>query len=207
MDPLSRIEQEASPTVVHADVCADGRLLAEYRDVLASYQQYGSPDMLAPPKDAEQLADRVRDLHEQVQARTHRYTFACIDRADREALADKHPPTKKQKEQDAYADPAGFEPALAAASLVEVDGEPVGRDLDDVEDHFVRLRREMPPGEHGWGVIWQAVLSANGEGTQVPKSVSGIVDRLVSELNSTTPPRTASRSNSSGAPRESGDNR
>lgn len=192
MDPLAAIEAEASETVVHADVCVDGRLLAEYRDILEHYQRYSDPGMLSPSKDAEQLADQVRQLHARVKERTHRYTFACIDRLEREELADKYPPTKKQKQADAGYDPAGFEPALAARSLVEIDGKPVEHEAERLESHFVKLRTDMPPGQHGWGVIWDAVLSANGEGTQIPKSVSGIVDRLVSELNSTTPQDTES---------------
>ena len=192
MDPLAAIEAEASETVAHCEVCVDGRLLADYRDILEQYQRYNEPGMLSEPKDAEQLSEQVRALHVKVKERTHRYTFACIDRAEREELADKHPPTKKQKQSDAGYDPAGFEPALAARSLVEVDGQPVDHDVDRLEVHFVKLRKELPPGQYGWGVIWDAVLSANGEGTQIPKSVSGIVDRLVSELNSTTPPDTES---------------
>ena len=190
MDPLAAIEAEASETVVHADVCVDGRLLADYRDVLEHYQRYNEPGMLSPPKDAEQLSERVKLLHARVKERTHRYTFACIDRLEREELADQHPPTKKQK--DSPYDPSGFEPALAARSLVEVDEKPVEQDTERLESHFHKLRKELPPGQHGWGLIWDAVLAANGEGTQVPKSVSGIVDRLVSELNSTTPPDTES---------------
>lgn len=189
-DPLDTIEAEQSATVVHAEVCVDGALLAAYHDALARLAGHNADGMLEADDDLEALAEQVTGLQQQVKDRTHRYTFACIDRTEREQLADRHPP-KSKKHQDW--NPEGFEPAMAAASLVEVDGQPTSRTADSLVDHFDRLRRTMPPGEHGWGVIWDAVVRANGTGTQVPPTVSGIVDRFISGLNSTSRQDEASR--------------
>lgn len=190
MDPLDTIEAEASATVVGASVCLDGRLLAEYHDALSRLANHDADGMLEADDGLETLAEEVERLQTEVKERTHRYTFACIDRREREQLADAHPP-KSKKHQDW--DPEGFEPAMAAASLVEVDGQPTSRTVESLTDHFDKLRRTLPPGEHGWGIIWNAVVMANGQGTQVPPTVSGIVDRFISGLNSTTQPDEASR--------------
>ncbi len=188
-DPLDTIEAEASETVVHADVCVDGRLLASYHDSLTRLANH-DPDGMLEADGLETLAEEVQRLQAHVKARTHRYTFACIDRTEREQLADLHPP-KSKKHQDW--DPEGFEPALTAASLVEVDGQPTSRTRESLVDHFDKLRRTLPPGENGWGLIWNAVVQANGTGTQVPPTVSGIVDRFLSGLNSTTQQEQESR--------------
>lgn len=175
---LDRIEAEASETVAHADICVDGRLLADYAELRER--------LMAPGGDKAELTGRFAVLHAEVEAKTHRYTFRCLDRIERERLKDQHPPTDVQKQRRWDYDPHGYEPALAAASLVTIDGEPVEDPPERVVGHFKMLYRTLPEGQQGWGLIAAALASSNVEGTQVPFSVRAIGDRLVSALNSTT---------------------
>lgn len=192
--PLDTIESEASPTVAHAEVCVDGRLLADYLDIRNRMETHAAdrPKMLADDT-LDQLTSRFEQLHRQVIERTHRYTFRCIERDERERLKDAHPPNDKQKHLGWDTDPHGFEPALAARAVVEIDGEPVNEPVERLEAHFEQLERDLPEGRNGWGVIAQALNDANYEGTQVPKSVRAIGDRFVSGLNSISADATESR--------------
>jgi hypothetical protein len=181
---LDQVEAEASETVVHAEVCVDGRLLGDYlhlRRELQGESKSGPPG----PDRVEELSSRFVDLHQKVNERTHTYTFRCMDRVERERLKDRHPPTQQQKKKMLEWNPATFEPALAAVTLVEIDGVPVDEPEGRLEEHFRRLWSSMPEGEHGWGVIGRALAEANYEGTQVPLSVRAIGDRFVSTLSLT----------------------
>ena len=187
---LEQVEAEASETVVHAQVCVDGRLLGDY---LQAREQLARLDQRTVGDEATQeLSERFADLHRRVAERTHVYTFGCMPRLDRERLKDRFPPTASQKKSGLDADPAKFEPALAAATLVEIDGVAVEDDVERREEHFRRLWDALPEGDFGWGVIGRALGQANYEGTQVPLSVRVIGDRFVSALNSTMRRRTGS---------------
>lgn len=188
---LDKVEAEAKPTVAHADVCVDGELLADYLDVREQMgrqrvAEHGQTAMMEDSAELKAITDRFRALHEQVKAMTHRYTFRCVPRQDREKLKDKHPPTQKQAKKGHEYNPEGYEPALAAAALTAIDGETVDDELERKLGHFRKLYADLPEGRWGWGTIVKALEASNYEGTQVPKSVRDIGDQTVSALNSIT---------------------
>jgi hypothetical protein len=192
MGLLDRIEAESSETVVHAEVCVDGRLLGDYLDVRTRLQGLKQSTTMMHDEQLQELTGEFRRLHGLVTDRTHRYTFRCLDRLEREKLKDRCPPTEKQKKLRFEYDPSKFEPQLAARCLVQVDGEDVDDAVERLEEHFRQLWRTLPEGPNGWGVVSKALADVNYEGTQVPPTVRGIGDQLISALNLTMQPDEAS---------------
>jgi hypothetical protein len=159
--------------------------------------------MMADPPEVRELAERVIDLDRQVKEKTRTLWFTRIPKHEWSSIRAEYPASEETRQQlrdqldearklqadlalDTSVDWDEFAPAAVAACCVEP---PLT--LDDA-----RWMRDFLP-EAEWNRVWQTCFQVNAIGTQIPKYVSGIVETLNSELNSTTPDDTESHSASS----------
>lgn len=207
MADFAEFRAEATTERVPVDVCFDRDLLAQYHTAVEELAdaKRTEPKMLNDPEQVRELAQRVVDLNTQLREKTRRLWFAKISRTRWRELKDAHPASKEKQDKlraqlkelrevdsKAYTDVTVDWDAFSVAATAEAAVDPT-MSLDDA----IWLHEFLPDGE--WTRVWEAVLQVNEQGTQIPKSWSGIVDRLASELNSTMPPPAGSPSPSSEA--------
>lgn len=190
-DTFAQWRQDATAVREPADVCFDREALQQLHEALETFGslRQSAVGLLDEPEAVAEQAERVKELDAQVQAETRRLWFTKIPRGQWREIEDAHPATDAQKEQDSTQtlDPDGFEPAIVSACCIDPGLTP---------DDATWLRDFLPEAE--WrDTVLEAVFRANHRGSSVPKGVSGIADRLLSELKSITPPSEGSPSPSS----------
>lgn len=188
MTDFAELREAATPERQTARVCLDREARTGLLDVLEQIGSLSNPRLLDGPDEYEALAEKAKELDAQVQASTKTLTFAKVPRRLWRELEEAHPATEVQRKANPKQtlDPDGFEIAVAAATAVDPE-----MSVEDAE----WLRDLLPDSE--WNEVVGAVLAANQAGGQVPKGVTGIADRLITELKSITPPPTGSPSPSS----------
>ncbi len=190
-DAFAQWRQTATPVREPADVCFDREALQQLHEALEAFGslKQSAAGMLDTPEKLQAQAERVKELDATVQAATRRLWFTKIPSGEWRAIEEQHPATDAQRELDPKQtiDPDTFEPAIVSACCADP-----GLTVDEA----TWLRDFLPIDEWEQTVL-AAVHKANKAGSSVPKGVSGIADRLISELRSTTPPSEGSRSPSS----------
>jgi hypothetical protein len=190
MAEFAKWKETATPDEVAVSVCFNRRLFREFVEASTRLENARETGLLEQPEDVQALAVKVVELKEQVDAdeAEHTFLFRTVPYGRWRELAEAAPPTDEQKAANRYLDynPETFPQTAVVASVAD----PV---LSDEDGQW--LRENLPRQE--FDRLFQAALQVNVGGSSIPKSVSGIVDRLASELKSTIPPSTASRSLSS----------
>lgn len=190
MVDFSEWQAEAAPEEVPVSVCFDRRLYREFTEASERLQAVKVDGMLDQPDDVQDLARKVVDLHERVKAdmARHTFVFTTVPYSQWQKAVEAHPPTEQQKAENKYLD---FNPDTFPVDAVALSCQEPTLSSADVE----WLRENLPRQE--FDRLFEAAWRANVGGSSIPKSVSGIVGRLASELKSITPPSEASPSPSS----------
>jgi hypothetical protein len=163
-------------------VCFNRALFAEWAAASEQLQQarHGHDDV-------EQLAARLVDLTEQVEAdkQAHTFTFETVPYSIWRGLVEEHPPTDQQRDGNRYLDynPDTFPPVAVAAACV--DPELTVDDGQWLREHLPRLEFDR---------LFEAAFQVSVGGGDLPKSVIGIAKTLASGLKSTTAANEASPS-------------
>ena len=163
-----RIEAEATPPEVSVSICVRGDLVAEHDRLDGELRRVRDEDDSENrlPR-APQVAQKIRDLEDQIRDAEVEFTFRGVGRRVLTDLETAHPATAEQ--QDAQEDgsklswnPQTYPPALVAASCVT----PAGITPARAEHAF----ETWSAGQ--WSKLWRACLAANfGSADPGPKSV------------------------------------
>jgi hypothetical protein len=199
---------EATEERIPVEVCLDRELLSRYVEAarrLADDQET-TAGMMTQPHDIKALADEVVALNRRVDEKTRRFVFTNISIDEWESLKRSCKASEDVQElnRKRFEELRETNPWLASqVSDFDLDHEKfsvlaVTRccvEPSMTSSQAERLKAKLPRGE--WSRVFAACKKANSEGTEVPKSLSGIVEKLASGLSSITPPSTVSPSPSS----------
>jgi hypothetical protein len=178
----------ATSDEVAVAVCFNRQLFRQFAE--ASERLEGAREL--DTETLGQFARKVVELKAAVEAdqAEHVFVFRTVPYGPWRDLAERHPATAEQLQANRYLEfnPDTFPQAAIALSC---------HDPALTEDDADWLREHLPRAE--FDRLFQAVITVNVGGSSIPKSVTAIVDKLASELSSTTPPKKASRSRSSAA--------
>lgn len=175
------LRKEFTPAQASAPVCLDGALLAEIEQAEAELEQKRSDDNSLGGSERRELAERIKDLQEQAQAKEREFTFRSIGNRRWADLKSEHPPSAKDRQEGSEFDFKGFMHAAIVESVVSPK-----LTLDDVD----WLDEHLSEGQ--FRRIWTACLAAN-VGVNGPKAQpSDTVQALLSEPKSTSRPRPVS---------------
>lgn len=193
---------EATNEEIPVPVCFNRALLAEFEACVLEHQQlverrknsrklFGEAGgLMHEDREDDTVAQRLTELHEAIEQDKAKHTFIiCKFPYDEFRLVlEAHPPTPEQRAQSPFLDhnPDAAAPELVAASC---------KHPAMTVEHARAVRESLP--EHEWGKLYEAAMRVNRTGVVIPKGVSSTVERLASELKSTTPAPEASPSASS----------
>lgn len=189
MDQFEQWRKDATPERQEGRVCLDREAKADLMSTLAELSEVMNPKLIDQPDTVEELAEEAKRLDAKVDESTRTFVFGRIPRGRWREIEDDHPASEHQRETNPkqQLDPDTFGPAVAAECCVEP-----GLTIEQAE----WLADFLPDREWEEEVLGP-ILRANQTGSERPKGVSGIADRLISELRSITQPETGSPSRSS----------
>lgn len=178
MAEFAEWQDAATPDRQQGRVCFDREAKAELLAVIARISDVAKPGMLDQPDEVEALAQQARDLDSTVEAATKTLTFARIPRRRWRELEQDHPATDEQKAINPRQtiNPHTFEPAAAAICCVD----------PELTSEQAEWLYDFLPDDEWSAQVFGPIWVANKSGVEVPKGVSSIAGRLISELRSIT---------------------
>lgn len=193
---------QGSPQEIEVGICLNRELLTEFDRLMRAHDAEmerrkqrrkllgeAGGMMKGEDKADDDIARRLAECYEAIKAdeEEHVFRFRKMDYHVYRKMMEEHPATDEQKRLNPYAryDDDVVEPMLVACSCVDPKMEPADAEA---------LRNDLPI--EPWDRLVKGAAQANG-GPDLPKEVRSIVDRLSSELRSTSPAEPASPSRSS----------
>ena len=180
MSDFAAWQTKSTPDRQQGRVCFDREAKADLLAVIARISDVAKPGMLDQPDEVETLAQQARDLDGVVEASTKTLTFARIPRRAWRELEQAHPATDEQKAINPRQtiNPHTFEPAAAAICCVD----------PELTPEQAEWLYDFLPDDEWSAQVFGPIWVANKSGVEVPKGVSSIAGRLISELKSITAP-------------------
>ena len=159
---------------IEARICPRADLLERHKEAERRLVESGqSSGSLAG--EAAELAQRVRDLEDEIDASTRTIKFRALSRRRWRTLLAEHHPLKVHKADGLDFNPETFPVAAIAACAVEP---------SLTQEQAERLADALPLGE--FEKLWQSVLSVNLGVTDTPKSVLATAILRTNNGSSTT---------------------
>jgi hypothetical protein len=148
----------AQHRTVKVSVCARGDLVDEHA-VLVAQLETATQGALAPGSDAAEIAERIVQVEDAMEASTIEFTVSSVPRRVWADLLAAHPPRKQDAGRDH--NPLTFPPAAVAACVVEP---------GLTEGQATQLDETLPTGE--WSKLWVAALTLNVTENPHPKLIA-----------------------------------
>jgi hypothetical protein len=207
MTSVSDLLARYKPSERRVRVLFDGSIVAQIDDVTQRLKEAKKAEQRNDPglrSKVPTIEAELADLEDQAESEAVTFTVQSMPGGDYDALELRFPPTQAQWDryrQVAEVSPAfaipprvdadAMAPALVAACLAELDGEPISWSEDDCQKLWDQLH------EGARSDLLEAVYQVNNRRTGRPLSESGFDGTLSSPDESPTPPDTESPTASS----------